>query len=124
MERASVRVSAGVAGEGMVGSFACPECGAEVTPGARSPGRQVRCARCSTLVEVPFLPRVAVRRRGRSARAWRRPAAWGALALVGVALMATGVGRALRSSPRAGPEAGLDELAAGSAEAEHDGRLG
>lgn len=56
----------------MEGSFACPECGTEIEPGERTPGRQVRCAECNTLVEVPFFPRGMATRRRRGRRSWWR----------------------------------------------------
>src|SRR3954468_18710687 len=56
---------------GMVGTFACPECGSAVLPRGHSPGRRVRCRECGTLVEVPFLPRASGRRRSRKrVRGW------------------------------------------------------
>src|SRR4051812_30329058 len=55
----------------MIGTFACPECGSGVSPRAGSPGRRVRCAGCGTLVEVPFLPRVARSRQSRGRWGWR-----------------------------------------------------
>jgi hypothetical protein len=57
----------------MQGVFACPECGSEVEPGDLTPGRQVRCGECRTLVEVPFLPRGQSIRRYRTSRRSRRP---------------------------------------------------
>lgn len=47
----------------MPDTFACPECGSEVAPRGFSPGRQVRCPDCRTLVEVPYIPRAVQRRR-------------------------------------------------------------
>jgi hypothetical protein len=60
----------------MEGAFACPECGTEVSATSMGPGRQVRCAECSTLLEVPFFVRSQTRRRGRRPK-WR---GWAALA--------------------------------------------
>ncbi len=41
----------------MGGSFACPECGEGIAVSGLTPGREVICPGCSTLVEVPYLPR-------------------------------------------------------------------
>lgn len=49
------------------GAFACPECGDTLSLKGRTPGRQVLCG-CGTLVEVPYLARVAPRRRRRDGR--------------------------------------------------------
>ncbi len=46
------------------GNFACPECGRPIAPTGLTPGREVICPACSTLVEVPYLPR-AIRPRAR-----------------------------------------------------------
>jgi hypothetical protein len=104
----------------MVGTFACPECGAEVAPAGLSPGRQVRCACCETLVEVPFLPRIPSTR-GR--RRWRVEG-WSrlglTLALVGVVLL--GLAGAIQSWSRTARERELAALIAEADRAERCGR--
>jgi hypothetical protein len=44
-----------------MGDFACPECGSGISVSTRVPGRQVQCPECETVVEVPYLPRVAAK---------------------------------------------------------------
>jgi hypothetical protein len=108
----------------MAGTFACPECGSDVSPGGLSPGRQVRCAECQTLIEVPFLPRAAAGRGVRrtrtsfSARAW----AWRAGAAVAVLIAVAVVGRLARSQRRATHAEDIEALVASSQEAERSGR--
>lgn len=79
----------------MTGTFACPECGSEVHPKGFSPGRQVRCRDCATLVEVPFLPRALPKRRGRRRR-WARERVLVVACAVGFLLVAVAVGGAAR----------------------------
>jgi len=47
----------------MPGTFACPECGTMLVTKPNAAGMRVRCAECSTLVEVPYLPRNVQSRR-------------------------------------------------------------
>lgn len=124
----------------MGGRFACPECGAEIAVTGLTPGREVICPSCSTLVEVPYLPRVVARpkrwdfrprarraggsRRGRTSLAQRRRARWAlALAAVaGVALATWGAVGLIGSQAQSDRERVLRELIAAStaAEAAHD----
>lgn len=109
---------AGGGNASMAGVFACPECGATVTLG-KLPGRRVRCARCSTLLEVPFLPRMATRGRDRRRmRLLRLGAAVAALVLLlafGTAWLGSRVG--------ARRQAALQQRLAAAEAAEHAGRL-
>jgi hypothetical protein len=78
----------------MDGFFACPECGSSVEIEGLAPGRQVRCAFCGRLVEVPYLPRVPLRarRRGRFAQGkWVRWACWGVGVVVVFALLVSAI---------------------------------
>lgn len=62
-------------------TFTCPECGEEVVP-TEAPGLRVTCPSCSTLVEIPFLPRTLGKRRS----GHRRPL-WVAVTASGVAVV-------------------------------------
>ena len=122
----------------MSGGFACPECGQSIALRGLTPGREVICPACATLVEVPYLPRATGRprrpdnraeprlpgRRSRS-RAWRgggmslaarRRLVWGvALGAVGLVALTTwwAVG-SIESRARSDRERVLDELIAAS----------
>lgn len=113
----------------MGGSFACPECGCEVSPGGLSPGRRVRCGWCRTWVEVPFLPRADQvktlrRRRGPSWR--RRWPLWakGAVTLLAVAIALAATRRVVLSHREKAESAAVARLVESSREAETSGRLG
>jgi hypothetical protein len=112
----------------MGGSFACPECGNPVALSGSTPGRQVCCDWCRTWVEVPFLPRLAGRSRGESARnrGWRRRVAWawGGLAVLAVLLTAAGASRMLRSRSRQVHSQALCRLSDDAQLDEREGRLG
>lgn len=96
----------------MDGSFACPECGTELTLKGLSPGRQVRCGWCETWVEVPFLPRAGTKPRFRRTQAEKRRRAilaWGLLGVAGLLLAAVTTARLVRSQGRARVEKALAE---------------
>jgi hypothetical protein len=78
--------------ESMDGSFACPECGAQVEVQGLAPGRQVRCGFCERLLEVPFLPRAAHARwkRRRFGRPKWVPWAWAALGIFMISILVAG----------------------------------
>lgn len=102
----------------MIGTFACPECGAELESGTLA-GRQVRCMGCAALVEVPFLPRSARRGRRRPPKDW----AWG---LIGFSLVLAALGlliHGVRSKIRQAGVATVRRLANEADEAERDGRF-
>ena len=102
------------------GVFACPECGGEVDVPGLTPGRQVVCARCATLVEVPFLRRRRHGRRGRRSEVYTLLMLGGGLAAVVVAgAIAWAV---LAARERAGHRRAFDELAEASRRAEASGR--
>jgi hypothetical protein len=102
-------------------AFGCPECGSRIDLGRNSPGRQVRCGRCRTLVEVPFFPRNFGRRRNRKPR-WR---AWLPVVIVGLAVVGGPLvaWRWWESSARSGHRADLDRALASAEEAEARGDL-
>ncbi len=116
----------------MGGSFACPECGQGIKLTGLTPGREVICPACSTLVEVPYLPRVQARparwslpgagRGRRGSRRWgmaaqeRRRLRW-ALALgavLAIALTTWWAVGSIGSRARSDRERVLDELIAAS----------
>src|SRR4051812_44015087 len=75
----------------MEGTFACPECGAEIHLKGVSPGRLTRCGWCTSWVEVPFIPRADQIKRRRPASAkgfkavkrwWRRWPLWSRVSVV------------------------------------------
>ncbi len=108
----------------MDGEFACPECGQIVKAHLQGPGRQVRCSFCGRLIEVPFLPRVE--------GGWKRPRylpprwvpwAWWGIALVVMALIATGAVQLVLRGERAGRARTVDNLIAASRTNESAGRL-
>ncbi len=110
----------------MAGTFACPECGAEIEPEGTTPGRLVRCPGCSTRVEVPFLPRAATTRRFRTrpnrARRWIARA-WIGLAVLALVIALIGGGRWVLARGRRSIEARLAQIVASADEAERAGRL-
>lgn len=109
------------------GSFACPECGAELALKGTTAGRQIRCGWCETWVEIPFLPRAVASRarfaRGRS----RRPAwvvwAWGGVAVLAVLVATFGANRWVRVRSRVRAEQRLAGLMAEAEAAEREGRF-
>ncbi|MDB5351798.1 MAG: hypothetical protein JWN86_3045 [Planctomycetota bacterium] len=103
----------------MAGSFACPECGCAVVPRGLSPGRQLRCGECGTLVEVPFLPRATgPRRTRRHGPGWT----WAVLGIVAAVLMVVGSVEIARSRGRAGRERKIAALVSASEKAEASSR--
>ncbi|WP_406697501.1 hypothetical protein V5E97_01455 [Singulisphaera sp. Ch08] len=109
-------------GEG--GSFACPECGNELTLKGTSAGRQLRCNWCETWVEVPFLPRAVVRRtrfsRGRPRWvAWT----WWGLAALTLLLVVFGTRGILRTRNRQRIERNLTARIADATAEERAGRF-
>ena len=111
----------------MDGTFACPECGAEVVVSGVSPGRQVRCTGCSTLVEVPFLPRDGgwTRPRFRKRRpAWLIRVGWATVGLGAILVAIVAAGRIAGEKARARRNADLREIVRAADEAEAAGRPG
>ncbi len=109
----------------MTGTFACPECGVEVTLRGATPGREVQCARCSTWVEVPYLPRAGVWTRPRFRRrrpSWALPLAWAAVGLLAAIVAVVAAGRFAASRSRAARESTLAEILAAADAAEVAGR--
>ena len=130
----------------MAGGFACPECGQAISPRGLTPGREVICPGCATLVEVPYLPRATepprradnpsgppLRRGGRS-RGWRsrmspgarRRLGWGlAVGAVGLVALTTwwAVG-SIGARARSERERVLNELIAASDDATAAGNPG
>lgn len=105
----------------MTEAFACPECGAEVTLLGATPGREVACALCGTLVEVPYLPRGGVwtRSRFRKARpSWVIPLAWAGVGLLAVVLAILAGWGTIASRGRAARVATLDEFLRAADDAE------
>lgn len=110
----------------MDGSFACPECGCEIRLTGLSPGREVRCDWCRSVVEVPFLPRADQIKRARRYRRRRRwPAwAWGTVCVLCAAILIAGTNRFVRSHRHSAVADTLTRLVETSREAEKCGRLG
>ena len=118
----------------MQGSFACPECGCEIRPTGLSPGRQVRCGWCDSLVEVPFFPRAdqivrsrRARRRGRNPWwAWRSWPVWArvAVTLLSAAVVVALAHRVVVSRWQSADETALAQMVETSTKAEKAGRLG
>ncbi|MEO6807791.1 MAG: hypothetical protein ABI353_01580 [Isosphaeraceae bacterium] len=106
----------------MLGLFACPECGTEVEPAGLAPGRYVRCPGCSTLVEVPFIPRLPQARTRSQAPRLR---VWTAIvtALV-VVFVIVGAARWAVSRHREAAENQVVGLIASSEAAEAAGQIG
>ncbi len=104
----------------MVGAFACPVCGSEVSPRGLSPGRQVRCGECGTFVEVPFLPRaVGLQRRKRRKPVW----AWYVLLMLAGVLALFGSFRIWEGRERSFRERIIRETVEASEESEKSGHL-
>jgi len=109
----------------MVGVFACPECGRELSLEGISPGRQVQCQGCSTWVEVPFLPRASGwKRRGSPRRraAWEFRALRAAVAFAVAAMIGLASVRMIGGRVRSGHERVLAVLVASATSAESGGR--
>jgi hypothetical protein len=112
-------------GDGMTGTFACPECGDEVTLKGATPGREVQCSRCATWVEVPFLPRDGVwtRPRFRKARGrWVIPLAWAGVGLLAIVVAIVAGSHYLASQGRSSREAVVAEFLHAADAAEKSGR--
>lgn len=106
----------------MQGLFACPECGAEVEPAGLAPGRYVRCQGCSTLVEVPFIPRLpGARTRSRTPRRRVSTVMVGSLAVV---VLIVGAARWAVSRRREAADNQVVGLIASSKAAEEAGQTG
>ncbi len=106
----------------MVGSFACPECGAAVRLSERSTARRTRCQRCSTWVEAPFLPR-AKRPRPSRRRLRRKQRLRISFALVVFVFVPAILGFWLWSQSRLAQQEALSALIAEADQAEQRGRI-
>lgn len=115
-------------------TFACPECGTEIRVEGLTPGRTVRCQWCTSWVEVPFLPRVPVKRtRGSRLRKtnrvkgwWKRNPRWARLSistLTVLVILALG-NRYVRDRRESADCAALGRLIESSDRAEKAGDLG
>jgi len=110
----------------MGGSFACPECGSDVEMRGLAPGRQVRCAFCHRLLEVPFLPRAGSRTwQGRRIKRpkWV-PWAWAGLGLLLVAVLGAGAIKFLRRHYDTVQDHSINRLLESSRVHEAGGRIG
>ena len=110
----------------MDGSFACPECGCQVEVQGLAPGRQVRCGFCERLLEVPYLPRVAVGPWKRRRFGHSRWIGWvgGALgAILVVSFVVSGV-RFVKRHVRSAHEGSIQKLIESSRDHEASGRHG
>ena len=113
----------------MGGTFACPECGCEIRPVGLSPGREVRCDWCRSMVEVPFLPRADqikrlrhdrdVKRSRRATRLWITIG----LSALGLLLVIVAASRAFRSHQRSSRDETTSQLVEVARRAERAGRL-
>jgi hypothetical protein len=110
----------------MDGSFACPECGSEVEMRGLAPGRQVRCAFCHRLLEVPYLPRAAGPswKRRRFARPKWVTWAWAGLSVVVVVIVAVGAVELVRRRYNSIQDRAINQLLVTSQRHESEGRLG
>jgi hypothetical protein len=113
----------------MDGTFACPECGNSIEPVGLSPGREVRCDWCGSMVEVPYLPRAEQIKRMRHHRASRRSRrlaqSWaiaGAV-LIGVLLTLAIADRFFRSQRRSAHSETFNQLLETSSQAEKSRRF-
>jgi hypothetical protein len=107
----------------MVRGFACPECGAEVSPQGLSPGRQVCCPNCLTWVEVPFIPRQVARKRP-GPQGWQARFTAGLIVLAIVAAVVALAGVGIWKGRQAQLRRGVDDRVAASEALEKQGRLG
>ncbi len=110
----------------MTGTFACPECGDEVTLKGATPGREVQCSRCATWVEVPYLPRDGVWTRPRyrkARRPWLIPLGWAGVALLALAIAFVAGSKYIESRGRSSREATLAEFIRTADQAEKLGRV-
>src|SRR5271167_2047669 len=109
----------------MDGAFACPECGSSVEVGGLAPGRQVRCAFCDRLLEVPFLPRAADApwRRRRFGRPKWLNWAWAALAIASITILAVGSFQFVRRQYDSAQQRSINHLLESSRSHESNGRL-
>ncbi len=110
----------------MDGSFACPECGSDVEVRGLAPGRQVRCAFCHRLLEVPYLPRAAGPswKRRRFARPKWVTWAWAGLSVVVAALVTAGTVEFVRRRYNSMQDRTINQLLVTSQRHESEGRLG
>ncbi|MFO0909327.1 MAG: hypothetical protein U0794_13410 [Isosphaeraceae bacterium] len=117
----------------MDGSFACPDCGCGIQLEGLSPGRQVQCDWCGSLVEVPFIPRSDQvrrlrrerRRGGRGWTWWRSLPIWARVSatFLSMALVLAVAWRLVNWRIHTAGENVLEQLVASSIEAERSGRL-
>jgi hypothetical protein len=109
----------------MDGSFACPECGSEVEVRGVAPGRNVRCAFCHRLLEVPFLPRAADLswKRKRFARPRWLSWAWAALGLVSAVVVVAGAWHLANRQFTSYQERSINHLLESSRKHEANGRF-
>ncbi len=108
----------------MNGSFACPECGGIVELRGLAPGRQVRCAFCQQLLEIPYLPRVPASRKRRGSR-WPKWVVW-SWSAVGLTLAVILVWESVRfwaKHQQSRQRATIDRLIASSEAHERAGHL-
>ena len=98
--KSSARIEVPPESHGMVGTFACPECGTQVPPQGRAPGRKIQCAECGTVMEVPYLPRASSAsstiRRQRISTRW----AWSILAFAALLVLVAAIIRFAGSRER------------------------
>ncbi len=111
----------------MTETFACPECGDEVTLQGATPGREVQCTRCATWVEVPYFPRAGVWTRARfreSRYKWLVPLAWSGVGLLALLITILAVSKYVSSQNRAARESALNEFVRAADTAEKSGQNG
>jgi hypothetical protein len=111
----------------MAGVFACPECGEELEVEGLSPGREILCDSCSTLVEVPYFPRGTGSRSSKRQPSPRSP--WNSLLLKGaigfavIAMLGLLVSRLIVGRVRSDQEKVLAELVESAEKAEGNRRF-
>jgi hypothetical protein len=107
----------------MTGSFACPECGIKVSLEGHSPGRRIQCENCLTLVEVPFLPRAAPRRRSGRNFDWLAPWVWLVGFVLVVLIVILGTAKVFQWQAREATNRQLNARIDASEEAERSGDM-
>lgn len=103
----------------MGGQFVCPECNGPLVPSAAMVGRQMRCPRCATLVELPYFSRGRRGRRSNPASGW----AWVVLTVGLTVVLVSATYLMVRGKIRAQQRATFETLVREAESDEAAGRL-